>query len=98
MVRIASPLLLATSLALTLTACQKAQTFGNIDQARADDSENDDGNWLTYGHGYQEQRYSRLDQVNDGNVPGRCQLAENALQPGPALQRDLFRHEIARSS
>jgi len=68
MVRIASPLLLATSLALTLTACQKTRTFGDIDQARADSSENDDDNWLTYGHGYQEQRYSRLDQVNDGNV------------------------------
>ncbi|MBO9575700.1 MAG: PQQ-dependent dehydrogenase, methanol/ethanol family [Sphingobium sp.] len=68
MVRIALSLLFAAPLALTLAACQKEQSFGQIDQARLDAADEDDDNWLSYGHGYSEQRYSRLDQVNDGNV------------------------------
>jgi quinohemoprotein ethanol dehydrogenase len=65
--------LLAATLALTLTACngQKAPTgFGQVDQARLDAADTDDDNWLSYGHGYSEQRYSRLDQINDENIAG----------------------------
>ncbi|HEY1126107.1 MAG TPA: PQQ-binding-like beta-propeller repeat protein, partial [Sphingobium sp.] len=56
------------SLALMLAACDAKPRYGEIDQARLDQADTDDDNWLSYGHGYSEQRYSRLDQVNDGNV------------------------------
>jgi len=61
----------AVALALTLTACnaqKSGQSFGDIDQARLDAADEDEDNWLTYGHGYSEQRYSRLDQIDDANV------------------------------
>lgn len=68
---------LAAPLLLCLAACdgqRAAQSFGNIDQARLDAAEEDDDNWLTYGRTYSEQRYSRLDQVNDENI-GNLSLA-----------------------
>jgi PQQ-dependent dehydrogenase (methanol/ethanol family) len=59
--------------ALALAGCgtQKdaaADGPGAIDQARLDAAASDDDNWLTYGRTYDEQRYSALTQVNDGNI------------------------------
>jgi len=71
MARIRSSLLPAITLALALTACntqKSGQSFGDIDQARLDGADEDEDNWLSYGHGYSEQRYSRLDQINDINI------------------------------
>ncbi|MCW2364174.1 MULTISPECIES: PQQ-dependent dehydrogenase, methanol/ethanol family [Sphingobium] len=45
-----------------------------IDQARLEAAGKDDDNWLTYGRTYDEQRYSRLTQINDGNI-GELSLA-----------------------
>ncbi len=39
-----------------------------VDDERLLDADADIGNWLTYGRTYQEQRFSPLDQINDGNI------------------------------
>ncbi len=59
---------------LCLSACALALAAGGaaakgtaqVDSARIAAPE--PGNWLTTGHSYNEQRYSSLDKVNDGNV------------------------------
>ena len=38
------------------------------DQARSVHAERDQDNWLTYGHGFGNQRYSELQDINTGNV------------------------------
>ncbi|WP_250890406.1 PQQ-dependent dehydrogenase, methanol/ethanol family [Sphingobium nicotianae] len=60
---------------LALAGCNKDAGFGQssagpaaIDQGRLDRAESDDDNWLTYGRTNDEQRYSQLTQINDGNV------------------------------
>ncbi|MGX7894514.1 PQQ-dependent dehydrogenase, methanol/ethanol family [Tsuneonella sp. HG222] len=49
------------------TGASEAQ-FGRIDQARLEAAEDDPDNWLSHGRTYAEQRYSPLEDVNDGNV------------------------------
>ena len=39
-----------------------------IDDTRLLGAHEDHDNWLTYGHGYANQRYSALDQIDAGNV------------------------------
>ena len=39
-----------------------------VEEARLLGAHDDHDNWLTYGHGYANQRYSGLDQINTGNV------------------------------
>ena len=39
-----------------------------VDDARLLGAAEDHDNWLTYGHGYANQRYSGLDQINPDNV------------------------------
>jgi len=61
-----------TIIALTLAACGGRDATrdgpGQIDQQRLDAAASDPDNWLTYGGTYAEQRYSTLDQINEGNV------------------------------
>lgn len=61
-----------TIIALTLAACgtrdATREGAGQIDQQRLEAAASDPDNWLTYGGTYAEQRYSTLEQVNDGNV------------------------------
>lgn len=45
-----------------------------VDTARLMNAENDPANWITHGGTYNEQRFSRLDQVTDANV-GKLGLA-----------------------
>jgi quinohemoprotein ethanol dehydrogenase len=45
-----------------------------VDDARLRNAEREPANWLTHGGTYAEQRFSRLDRINAGNV-GRLQLA-----------------------
>lgn len=47
---------------------------GEVDQARLNAAGKDPANWLTYGRTYDEQRFSPLDKINDGDV-GRLGLA-----------------------
>ena len=42
--------------------------FGNVDQERLVNAENEPNQWLTYGGTYNEQRYSTLDQINVENI------------------------------
>ncbi|HEV2531760.1 PQQ-dependent dehydrogenase, methanol/ethanol family [Phenylobacterium sp.] len=64
---------LALALAVGLVACQKTSGAGNVDGARiaAADSNSE---WVSYGKGYSEQRFSPLDKVNATNV-GQLGLA-----------------------
>lgn len=48
--------------------------FGEIDQHRLDNASNDQDNWLGYGHGYAEQRFSGLTDISDKSV-GKLGLA-----------------------
>jgi quinohemoprotein ethanol dehydrogenase len=50
----------------TAAAAATGSGASQVDSARIAAPE--PGNWLTTGHSYNEQRYSPLDKVNDGNV------------------------------
>jgi len=39
-----------------------------VDDGRLKSASNESADWLTYGHNYQNQRFSALDQVNRNNV------------------------------
>jgi alcohol dehydrogenase (cytochrome c)/quinohemoprotein ethanol dehydrogenase len=65
------------TLALLLAACAKSpppatsaplQPAAQVDAARLTAAAQDGSNWLTTGRTYDEQRFSPLTQVNDGNV------------------------------
>lgn len=57
------------AVALTITAASlTAPPVPAVDDARLSAAQDDAENWLTYGHGYANQRYSTLDEVNGGNV------------------------------
>ncbi|MFC3067775.1 PQQ-dependent dehydrogenase, methanol/ethanol family [Phenylobacterium soli] len=65
---------LALALAVGLVACQKAAKGpGNVDGARIAAADTN-GEWVSYGKGYSEQRYSPLDKINASNV-GQLGLA-----------------------
>ena len=49
------------------TGCMAAFA-GGVDQQRIINAEREPGNWMSHGRTYDEQRYSPLRQVNDGNV------------------------------
>ena len=75
---------LALALAVTVAACQKTGA-GNVDGARiaAADSNNE---WVSYGKGYSEQRFSPLDKISAANV-GTLGLAWYAdVRPPPEVQ------------
>lgn len=42
--------------------------IGMIDDARIKNAKSEPGNWLSYGHGYEEQRFSLLEQINKDSV------------------------------
>ena len=58
----------------TVAADAPRQGPAAVDTARLMNAENDPANWITHGGTYNEQRFSRLDQVNAGNV-GQLSLA-----------------------
>src|SRR5206468_6143982 len=64
---------LALALAVTVAACQKTPKVGNVDGARIAAADTN-AEWVSYGKGYSEQRFSPLDKVNAGNV-GQLGLA-----------------------
>ena len=65
---------LALALAATLAACQKpAPKAGNVDGARIAAADAN-GEWVSYGKGYSEQRFSPLDKVSTANI-GQLGLA-----------------------
>lgn len=51
--------------AATLQAQQRA---ANVDFDRLLNADSERGQWLSYGRTYNEQRFSPLDQINDGNI------------------------------
>ncbi|HEY8003769.1 MAG TPA: PQQ-dependent dehydrogenase, methanol/ethanol family [Phenylobacterium sp.] len=62
---------LALALAATVAACQKP--VANVDGARIAAADTN-AEWVSYGKGYSEQRFSPLDKINTGNV-GQLGLA-----------------------
>ncbi len=70
-----SKLAVATAMGLALAACQTmpqasapAAAVGAVDRADLLSAAANNGNWLSYGRDYSEQRYSPLGQINTGNV------------------------------
>ncbi|MGA0606417.1 PQQ-dependent dehydrogenase, methanol/ethanol family [Phenylobacterium sp. VNQ135] len=63
---------LVAAAVLSLAACQKAGT-ANVDGKRIAEADAN-AEWVSYGKGYSEQRFSPLDKVNAGNV-GQLGLA-----------------------
>jgi quinohemoprotein ethanol dehydrogenase len=61
------------ALALCMTGAT-AQTVVDSQAMRAIDAPANVGNWMSYSRGWDEQRFSPLDQINDGNV-GQLGLA-----------------------
>lgn len=66
---------------LVLAGCGEMQEevttpeeVARIDQARLENAASDQDNWLAHGRTYAEQRYSDLNQINDGNI-GQLSLA-----------------------
>lgn len=51
-----------------LAACGQQVEKGWVDEERLLSAEQDPDNWLSYGRTYAEQRFSPLEDVNDGNV------------------------------
>jgi quinohemoprotein ethanol dehydrogenase len=45
-----------------------AKTWGNVDDARLANAHKEPQNWLSYNGGWQEHRYSSLDQINVDNI------------------------------
>jgi quinohemoprotein ethanol dehydrogenase len=66
---------LALLAAVSLAACQKTATkgAGNVDGARIAAADTN-ADWVSYGKGYSEQRFSPLDKINTSNV-GQLGLA-----------------------
>ena len=60
--------ILTAGIACALAACSQQPDYGRIDEARLLAAEDDPDNWLSYGRTYDEQRFSPLSDVNDGNV------------------------------
>ncbi len=61
--------------AIALAGCHGGSTgSGSVDGKAIVDSARDGSNWLSYGRTYDEQRFSPLDKVSDGNV-GQLGLA-----------------------
>lgn len=52
----------------TAAVATKRSEFGNVDDERLLAAADDGANWLTYGRTYDEQRFSPLETINDGNV------------------------------
>ncbi|HPU16680.1 MAG TPA: PQQ-binding-like beta-propeller repeat protein, partial [Polymorphobacter sp.] len=72
---------LALALLMGPSACDKLKQAGaassgpaSVDEKRLANAESDPANWITHGGSYNEQRFSRLTDVNDSNV-GKLSLA-----------------------
>lgn len=50
------------------TANADAPEPGDVNQSRVIHADREPGNWMTYGRTYDEQRFSPLHEINDGNV------------------------------
>jgi quinohemoprotein ethanol dehydrogenase len=62
-------------LALISGACNQARVASNkpvkpadVNESRIINADGEPGNWMTYGRTYDEERFSPLNQINDGNV------------------------------
>ncbi|MGL4541634.1 MAG: PQQ-dependent dehydrogenase, methanol/ethanol family, partial [Polymorphobacter sp.] len=78
----ASRLVLAMVLVVGVNACDRLKQVTGaapagpaaVDAKRLTNAESDPANWITHGGSYNEQRFSRLTDVNDSNV-GKLSLA-----------------------
>jgi quinohemoprotein ethanol dehydrogenase len=56
------------------SARKSGQSPGKVDESRLLHADQEPGNWMSHGRTYNEQRFSRLQQINDQNV-GQLGLA-----------------------
>ena len=68
------PLLTALLLGVLVTPAWAADVPANVDGKRIIAADDEPGNWMSHGRTYDEQRYSPLEKINDGNV-GQLGLA-----------------------
>lgn len=61
-------LLSASTLALGLASAATPKKIADVDDARLANAQNEPQNWLIHGGGWQEQRFSKLDQINVDTV------------------------------
>lgn len=62
------PILVAMLTAMALSACSQQAGKSNPEWDALLKASNDPSDWITYGGGFDEQRFSKLDQINDGSV------------------------------
>ncbi len=77
MKRIALAALAALTLPLALGSCGEGYdpaANGGIDGARLLNAQADGANWISYGRNYEEQRFSPLAQINDGECRANSAL------------------------
>jgi quinohemoprotein ethanol dehydrogenase len=61
-------LLLSGGHSLAADAEHVSKGIGRVDQSRLNHTEREPENWMTHGGSYDEQRFSRLQQIDTGNV------------------------------
>lgn len=62
------PLLAALLLGVFATPTWAADMLANVDGKRIVAADEEPGNWMSHGRTYDEQRFSPLENINDGNV------------------------------
>ena len=73
---------LALALAVTVAACQKsAPKAGNVDGARIAAADTN-GEWVSYGKGYSEQRFSRRQGFDAASVSWAWFAVRRRSRPG----------------
>ncbi len=64
----AAALCILTITILSITSCSRSHTPALVDDAALRVADADSANWITYGHTYSEQRFSKLEQVDEQSV------------------------------
>lgn len=60
--------LLVAAIPLSSAFAAPAKSPANVDTKRLIAADSEPGNWMSHGRTYSEQRFSPLEQINDGNV------------------------------
>jgi len=79
-------LLLAGVLVLGAAAMVRAPQTAFFDDAALRSADDNAEEWLMINHGYSEQRYSQLDQIDDSNVAGLVPAWSFEISPGGGPQ------------
>ena len=70
-IKLGLALALAATLSVGMAACQKP--VANVDGARITAADTN-AEWVSYGKGYSEQRFSPLDKISTANMPANSSV------------------------